>query len=66
MAMTLRLPPDEQNALRRLAEAQQRSIHDVVREALQEYVLAHTDDAEVEVLGQWAVERYRSVLDRLA
>ena len=63
--MTLRLTDDEADALRRQADAEQRSMQDVAREAIREYVarrshLACVDDA-LDVL----TPRYADLLDRL-
>ncbi|HEY3683675.1 MAG TPA: ribbon-helix-helix protein, CopG family [Streptosporangiaceae bacterium] len=66
MAMNLRLSDEEAEALRTEAEAQHRSMQDVAREALREYVSRRRADDDVHRLGVEAVERWRTVLDRLA
>jgi len=65
MAMNLRLTDEEADALRAEAEAQHRSMQDVAREALREYIARRHADAEVHRLGVAAAERWRPVLDRL-
>jgi predicted transcriptional regulator len=42
MAMTLRLTDEETELLRRTAEAEDRSMQDVAREAIREYTSRHT------------------------
>jgi Family of unknown function (DUF6290) len=49
MAMTLRLADDESEALRRRAELEQRSIQEVARQAIREYIETHS---RPELLGQ--------------
>lgn len=65
MAMTLRLTEDEAAALRMQAEAEHRSMQDVAREAVREYIARHAHLARVgnalDVLGP----RYDELLDRL-
>jgi len=65
MAMTLRLSDDEADALRAQAEAEDRSMQDVARAAVREYVdrraLSRTVDEALDIL----TPRYRDVLDRL-
>ena len=65
MAMTLRLSDDESDALRAQAEAEDRSMQDVARAAVREYVerraVLRTVDEALDILTQ----RYRDVLDRL-
>jgi hypothetical protein len=41
MAITLRLTDDEAEALRIQAEIEHRSMHDVVRDAVREYIARH-------------------------
>lgn len=64
--MNLRLSDEEAEALRAEAEEQHRSMQDVAREALREYVARRHADAEVHRLGVAAAERWKPVLDRLA
>lgn len=66
MAMNLRLTDEEAAALRAEAESQHRSMQDVVREALREYIVRRTADAEVHSLGVESIERWQTLLERLA
>jgi predicted transcriptional regulator len=65
MAMTLRLSDEETALLRRQAEREGRSMHEVVRLAIQERI-ARQDHAD---RVQWAARRvatqHREILDRL-
>jgi predicted transcriptional regulator len=65
MAMTLRLTDAETEALRAQAEAEGRSMQDVARAAVREYVdrrtLHHQVDTALDVLAP----RYADLLDRL-
>jgi len=65
MPMTLRLTDDEAEALRRRAERESRSMQDVARQAVREYV-ENTSRAELldEVLDA-ELPRYAEALDRL-
>jgi len=65
MAMTLRLTDEETEALRRRAAAEGRSMQDVARQAVRDYVHL-ADRAEVldRVLDS-ELPRYRDALDRL-
>jgi len=65
MAMTLRLADDETDALRRRAELEQRSMQEVARQAIREYVENH---GRAELLDQVLDEelpRYAEALERL-
>lgn len=65
MAMTLRLTDDETEALRRRAQLESRSMQDVARQAVREYVENHS---RVELLDQILDEelpRYAEALERL-
>ena len=65
MAMTLRLADDEGEALRRRAEHERRSMQEVARQAIREYVENHSRaDLLDEVLDQ-ELPRYAEALDRL-
>ncbi|MFC4063268.1 CopG family transcriptional regulator [Planomonospora corallina] len=66
MAMTLRLSESQTEALRRRAEAEGRSMQQVVLSAVEEYLARRTADEEVHRLGVEAVRRWKPVLDRLA
>jgi predicted transcriptional regulator len=61
MAMTLRLADDESDALRRRAELEQRSMQDVARQAIREYVENHSRG---ELLDE-EPPRYAEALERL-
>lgn len=65
MPMTLRLTDDEAMALRRRAELEQRSMQEIARQAIREYVDQH-DRAELldRVLDQ-EIPRYAEALRRL-
>jgi predicted transcriptional regulator len=65
MAMTLRLTDEETDALRRRAEAEQRSMQEVARAAVREYVERHEHDETVDRAAAWVVENFRDTLDRL-
>jgi predicted transcriptional regulator len=65
MAMTLRLTEDETEALRRQAAVEGRSMQDVAREAVRDYVERH---ARAELLDQVLdseLPRYAEALRRL-
>jgi predicted transcriptional regulator len=65
MAMTLRLDGDETEALRRRAELERRSMQEVARQAIREYVENHSRaDLLNRVLGE-ELPRYAEVLERL-
>ena len=65
MAMTLRLSDDESDALRAQAEAEDRSMQDVARAAVREYVDRRGHEAAVRDLSAQARGRYAEVLRRL-
>jgi plasmid stability protein len=63
--MTLRLTDDEADALRRRADREGRSMQDVARQAVREYVETHS---RVELLDQVLdaeLPRYAEALERL-
>ena len=65
MARTLRLTKAETEVLRRRAELEQRPMQEVVRQAIREYVEAHS---RAELLDQVLYEelpRYAEALERL-
>jgi predicted transcriptional regulator len=66
MAMTLRLTEDEADALRRRAEMESRSMQDVARSAVREYVERHSREALLNQVLDEELPRYREALDRLA
>lgn len=65
MAMTLRLTPEETDALRRRAELEQRSMQEVAREAVRDYI-EHTSRRELldQVLDE-VLPEYAEALERL-
>jgi predicted transcriptional regulator len=65
MAMTLRLTDEEAQALRRRAELERRSMQDVARQAVREYVEHHSRaDLLTRVLDE-DLPRYAEALERL-
>lgn len=66
MAMTLRLTDDETDALRRRAELESRSMQDVARSAVREYVDRHSRGELLAQVLDEELPRYREALDRLA
>jgi predicted transcriptional regulator len=65
MAMTLRLTDEEAEALRTQASAEGRSMQDVAREAVREYVDRHARRAKIDEITDRTLERYADVFDRL-
>jgi predicted transcriptional regulator len=65
MAMTLRLTEAETEALRRQAEIEGRSMQDVARAALRDYVARRGNAALVDGELQYVVTRYAEALQRL-
>ena len=65
MAMTLRLTDAETDALRAQADAEGRSMQDVARAAVREYVDRRALRATVESALDVLTPRYADVLDRL-
>ena len=63
--MTLRLTDAETEALRRQAEVENRSMQDVVRAALREYVARRGNAELVDAELQYVVTRYADALRRL-
>ncbi len=66
MAMTLRLTEAESEQLRRLAEAQGVSQHEVVRRAIAELADRVGTGGAVQESGSRVVTRYAALLDRLS
>ena len=64
--MTLRLTDDETDALRRRAELESRSMQDVARSAVREYVERHSRENLLNQVLDEELPRYREALDRLA
>ena len=65
MAMTLRLTDDEAEALRAQAAAEGRSMQEVAREAVRDYVDRHARRAKIDAILDTELERYADALDRL-
>ncbi len=65
MAMTLRLTDGETEALRAQAEIENRSMQDVARAALREYVTRRGNAGLVDKELQYVVTRYAEALQRL-
>jgi hypothetical protein len=66
MAMTLRLTDAETEALRRRADLERRSMHEVVRQALREYVESHSRAELLDQVLDEELPRYAEALERLA
>jgi len=66
MAMTLRLTDEEAEALRRRADYEERSMQDVTRQAIREYIENHSRADLLEVIMAEELPRYAEALDRLA
>lgn len=65
MAMTLRLTDDEAEALRAQAEAEARSMQDVARAAVREYVTRRGTARLIDDELQYVVTQYAEALARL-
>lgn len=65
MVMPLRLTDDEAEALRRRAELESRSMQDVVRQAVREYVEVHSRADLLEQVLDQELPRYTEALERL-
>jgi predicted transcriptional regulator len=65
MAMTLRLADAEADALRRRAELEGRSMQEVAREAIREYVDAHSRAELLDRVLDEELPRYAEALSRL-
>ena len=65
MAMTLRLSDDEADALRRRAEREGRSMQDVARQAVREYVETHSRAELLDQVLDQELPRYAEALERL-
>ena len=66
MAMTLRLTDAETEILRRRAELEQRPMHEVVRQAIREYVESHSRAELLDQVLEEELPRYAEALARLA
>ena len=65
MAMTLRLTDAETEALRRRAEMERRSMQDVARQAIREYVENHSRAELLDQVLDEELPRYAEALKRL-
>ena len=65
MPMTLRLSDDEAEALRRRAEVESRSMQDVARQAVREYVETHSRADLLDQVLDAELPRYAEALERL-
>ncbi|WP_187352012.1 ribbon-helix-helix protein, CopG family [Allosaccharopolyspora coralli] len=65
MPMTLRLSDAEADALRRRAELEHRSMQDVARQAVREYVETHSRAELLDRVLDEELPRYAEALERL-
>lgn len=65
MPMTLRLSDAEANALRRRAEQESRSMQDIARQAVREYVENHSRAELLDQVLDRELPRYAEALERL-
>jgi len=65
MTMTLRLTDDESAALRRRAEQESRSMQEVARQAVREYVENHSRAELLDGVLDRELPRYAEALERL-
>jgi predicted transcriptional regulator len=65
MAMTLRLSDEETESLRQQAEREGRSMHEVVRLAIQERIARQDHSDRVRQAARHVATRHQDVLDRL-
>jgi hypothetical protein len=66
MAMTLRLTDHETDALRRRAELEGRSMQEVTRQAIREYIESHSRTELLDRVLDEELPRYAEALRRLA
>ena len=66
MAMTLRLTDSETEILRRRADLERRSMQEVVRQAIREYVESHSRAELLDQVLDEELPRYAEALERLA
>ena len=66
MAMTLRLTDKETEALRRRADLEHRSMQEVARQAIREYVENHSRAELLDQVLDEELPRYAEALDRLS
>lgn len=65
-AMTLRLPDDTAAELEAVARADETSVSDAVRQAIEQHIAARRQDAEFKARLRKIIEEDREVLERLA
>jgi predicted transcriptional regulator len=65
MAMTLRLTDEETEALRRRAQLESRSMQDVARQAVREYVESHSRAELLDRVLDEELPRYAEALEQL-
>ncbi len=65
MAMTLRLDDTQTEALRRRAEAEQRSMQQVALDAVDEYIARHGRAERIKAASAHYADRYSDLLRRL-
>jgi plasmid stability protein len=65
MTMTLRLTDDESDALRRRAAQESRSMQDVARQAVREYIENHSRADLLDRVLDSELPRYAEALERL-
>lgn len=65
MAMTLRLDDDEASALRRRADLEARSMQEIARAAIREYIEHHSRSDLIDSILDRELPRYAEALDRL-
>ena len=65
MAMTLRLAEDESEALRQRADLEHRSMQDVARQAIREYIENHSRSDLLDRVLDEELPRYAEALRRL-
>lgn len=65
MTMTLRLTDDETSALRQRAERESRSMQEVARQAVREYIENHSRSDLLDQVLDEELPRYAEALERL-
>ena len=65
MPMTLRLSDDEADALRKRAEFEDRSMQEVAKQAVREYVESHSRRDLLDAVLDEQLPRYAEALERL-
>lgn len=65
MAMTLRLDDDETSALRKRADLEERSMQEIARAAIREYIEHHSRSDLIDRILDRELPRYAEALERL-